>query len=76
MGGLSRDQVRRTIRQHIHEVRCCHEAEEALHPDLEVRVSVRLSISAAGAVQTADVDGQANALTEVGACIAQTPSSS
>lgn len=70
-GGLSSEEIRRTVRRHINEVRSCYEDESARNPQLEGRVSIRLMISAEGTVQTSEVASGANALTEVGTCIAQ-----
>ncbi len=69
VGGLSRDEVRRTIRRHINEVRFCYEQGLQRRPDLEGRVAVSFVIAPSGAVQSSNVmqstvnDGQ------VGSCV-------
>jgi len=70
-GGLSREQVRRTIRQHINEVRFCYEQELISRPDLEGRVSVRFMVNADGAVGMSAVADSSGATGQVGSCVSQ-----
>jgi TonB family protein len=51
-GSLSKEVIRRVIRQHINEVRFCYESALSAKPDLAGRVSVQFVISPTGAVQT------------------------
>jgi hypothetical protein len=60
VGGLSREQVRRTIRQHINEVRFCYEQALVRRPDLEGRVAVSFIISPSGSVQSASSTSTVN----------------
>ena len=50
-GGLSQEQVRRTIRRHVNEVRFCYEQGLQQNPSIEGRVSVRFIIANNGTVQ-------------------------
>ncbi len=59
-GGLTQEQVRRTVRQHINEVRFCYEQALVRRPDLEGRVSAVFMISQSGAVQSAAVSSSVN----------------
>lgn len=70
-GGLSREQVRRTIRQHINEVRFCYEQSLMSRPDLEGRVSVRFMVNADGAVGMSMVADSSGPTAEVGSCVSQ-----
>ena len=70
-GGLSREQVRRTIRQHINEVRFCYEQSLMSRPDLEGRVSVRFMVNADGAVGMSTVADSSGPTAEVGSCVSQ-----
>ena len=70
-GGLSREQVRRTIRQHINEVRFCYEQSLMSRPDLEGRVSVRFMVNAEGAVAMSTVADSSGPTAEVGSCVSQ-----
>lgn len=67
-GGLTQEQVRRTVRQHINEVRFCYEQALVRRPDLEGRVSVQFIISQTGAVQSAGVSSTVNDA-RVGGCV-------
>lgn len=60
VGGLSREQIRRTIRQHINEVRFCYEQGLQRRPDLEGRVAVSFVISPSGSVQSASSTSTVN----------------
>ncbi len=51
-GSLSKEVIRRVIRQHINEIRFCYEQALSNKPDLAGRVSVQFVISPTGAVQT------------------------
>lgn len=51
-GSLSKEVIRRVIRQHINEVRFCYEQALSANPDLGGRVGVQFVISPTGAVQT------------------------
>jgi TonB family protein len=50
-GSLSKEVIRRVIRQHINEIRFCYEQVLATKPDLGGRVGVQFIISPTGAVQ-------------------------
>lgn len=52
-GSLSREAIRRVVRQHLPEVKACYEQGLVGQPDLEGRVAVRFIISPSGAVQSA-----------------------
>ena len=52
-GGLSREQIRRTVQLHIPEVRHCYEQALITRPDLEGRVSEHFTIMPDGRVQGA-----------------------
>ncbi len=54
-GGLSRESVRRVIRQHVNEVRFCYEQGLLDRPDLAGRVTVSFLVAPAGTVQTSAV---------------------
>jgi TonB family protein len=51
-GSLSKEVIRRVIRQHINEIRFCYEQVLSSKPDLGGRVSVQFVISPTGAVST------------------------
>ena len=70
-GGLSREQVRRTIRQHINEVRFCYEQGLMSRPDLEGRVSVRFMVNADGVVGMSSVADSSGPTAQVGSCVSQ-----
>jgi len=69
MGSLSREQVRRTIRRHINEVRFCYEQQLQGRPDLEGRVTVAFTISPSGVVQSANVASDSTGNGQVSSCI-------
>jgi hypothetical protein len=50
-GSLSKEVIRRVIRQHINEIRFCYEQVLATKPDLGGRVGIQFIISPTGAVQ-------------------------
>jgi TonB family protein len=53
--GLSKDEVGAVIHRHADEIRYCHENAMLYHPNLEGKLVVQFSISAAGVVQQAAV---------------------
>lgn len=55
VGSLSKEVIRRTIRQHIKEVRFCYEQTLISKPDVQGRIAVRFIIGPTGAVQRAVV---------------------
>lgn len=69
MGSLSREQVRRTIRRHINEVRFCYEQQLQARPDLEGRVTVAFTISPDGVVQSSNVASDSTGNGQVSSCI-------
>jgi outer membrane biosynthesis protein TonB len=54
-GSLSKEVIRRVIRQHLNEVRFCYEQQLAVKPDLNGRVAIQFIISPTGAVQMSKV---------------------
>ncbi len=52
-GGLSKEVIRRIVRQHLNEVKFCYEQQLNARPDLEGRVKVMFVISPTGSVQSA-----------------------
>lgn len=70
-GGLSREQVQRTVRRHINEVRFCYTQELQSRPDLEGRVAVQFMVRADGTVQTSAVAQQTGNIGDVGSCVSQ-----
>ncbi|MCB9596520.1 MAG: energy transducer TonB [Sandaracinaceae bacterium] len=69
MGALSRDQVRRTVRQHINEVRFCYEQGLVSRPDLEGRVAVSFIVTPAGVVQSSTVASDSTGNDQVAGCV-------
>jgi hypothetical protein len=70
-GGLSREDIRRTVRRHINEVRFCYEQELMSRPDLEGRVAVQFFVSPDGSVMSSSVVDQSGAVGDVGSCVSQ-----
>jgi TonB family protein len=70
VGGLSREQVRRTVRTHINEVRFCYEQALQRRPDAEGRVAVTFMISPSGAVSSASASSTVSDA-QVGTCVEQ-----
>lgn len=66
-GGLTREVIRRTIRQHMNEVRFCYESELRSNPSLEGRVSLQFMVDASGRVATSSATGAG--LTSVASCV-------
>ena len=71
LGALSREQVRRTVRRHINEVRFCYEQQLQTRPDLEGRVAIRFIISPTGAVQSTGVASNTVGSSQVASCVQQ-----
>lgn len=69
-GGLAREEVRRTVRRHLNEVRSCYEAELQQRPALHGRVTLRFMINVEGVTQTPHAESETPALASVGECIA------
>lgn len=70
-GGLSREQVQRTVRRHINEVRFCYSQALQRRPDLEGRVAVHFLVRSDGVVQAASIASQSGELGDVGTCVAE-----
>ena len=70
-GSLSKEAIRRVIRQHLNEVRFCYEQGLSSQPDLEGRVTVAFLISPAGTVQCSSVPSSTLGAPKVDACIAK-----
>ncbi|MBX7191135.1 MAG: AgmX/PglI C-terminal domain-containing protein [Sandaracinaceae bacterium] len=70
-GGLSREQVQRTVRQHINEVRFCYSQELQSRPDLEGRVAVRFMVNAEGRVMSSLVAQESGQIGDVGQCVSE-----
>ena len=68
-GSLSRDAIRRVVRQHTGEVRACYERELARHPDLQGRVRVNFISGPTGHVQSAAVSSSTLGSEPVESCI-------
>jgi TonB family protein len=68
-GGLSREDIRRTVRRHINEVRYCYEQALMSQPDLEGRVAVQFFVSPDGTVQSSAVSQSSGAVGGVGQCV-------
>ncbi len=66
-GGLSRETIRRTIRQHMNEVRFCYESELRSNPSLEGRVSLQFMVDASGRVATSSATGAG--MSSVASCV-------
>jgi hypothetical protein len=69
-GSLSKELIRRTIHQHINEVRACYEQALIGRPDLEGRASIKFIIGPSGAVQATALESTDLPDTKVGHCIA------
>ncbi len=54
-GSSAEEVVRRIVRRHISEIRCCYERALEQTPDLEGRITVAFIISPTGVVQSASV---------------------
>jgi TonB family protein len=70
VGSLSKEAIRRVIRQHLNEIRFCYEQKLALKPDLEGRVAVKFIIAPDGSVKGSKVDGSTINDAEVSSCVA------
>jgi TonB family protein len=70
-GGLSREDIRRTVRRHLNEVRFCYEQQLMSRPDLEGRVAVQFLVNADGSVLTSSVVDQSGPVGDVGSCVSQ-----
>jgi hypothetical protein len=70
-GSLTKDQIRRVVRNHLGDVKFCYERELAARPDLAGRVSVQFVINGVGAVQTAVAKESTLGSIALDACIAQ-----
>lgn len=68
-GALSREDVRRTVRRHVNEVRFCYEQALTRRPDAEGRVAVSFVIAPSGAVQSASASSTLSDA-QVGSCVA------
>jgi len=70
-GSLSKEVIRRVIRQHLNEVRFCYEQQLAVKPDLQGRVAIQFIISPTGTVQMAKVASSTMGNAQVENCIAK-----
>jgi TonB family protein len=70
-GGLSREDIRRTVRRHLNEVRFCYEQQLMSRPDLEGRVAVQFLVNADGSVLTSSVVDRSGPVGDVGSCVSQ-----
>ena len=70
-GSLSKEVIRRVIRQHINEIRFCYEQVLATKPDLSGRVSIQFVISATGAVTGSKVADSTLGSSSTEQCIAK-----
>ncbi len=70
IGCLSKESIRRVIRQHINEVKHCYDKGLMSKPDLEGRISVKFTITANGSVGNAKVTESSLGDTKVGQCVA------
>jgi TonB family protein len=69
-GSLSREAIRRVIRQHLNEVRFCYEEDLIERPDLAGRVTVSFLVSGTGSVQSASIASSTMASPRVEGCVA------
>lgn len=70
-GSLSKEVIRRVIRQHLNEIRFCYEQQLALKPDLGGRVAIQFIISPTGSVQMSKVASSTLGNKQVEGCIAK-----
>jgi len=70
-GGLSREDVQRTVRRHINEVRFCYSQELQSRPDLEGRVAVQFMVTPEGRVSMSSVAQSSGSVGNVGQCVSQ-----
>ena len=56
IGTLDKDLIRRTIRQHINEVKFCYEQQLTKKPDLDGRLLVKFVIGGTGLVLSSQVE--------------------
>ena len=71
IGGLAREQVRRTIQRHLGEVRSCYERELQARPDLRGRLVVQFLITPDGLPQNPTVTSGDIQNANVSACVEQ-----
>jgi TonB family protein len=69
-GSLSREAIRRVVRQHLNEVRFCYEQGLIERPDLGGRVTVSFVVSGTGSVQSASIASSTITSPRVEGCIA------
>jgi hypothetical protein len=69
--GLTREDVRRTVRNHISEVRFCYEQQLQGRPDLEGRVAVQFVVQPTGTVSVATVATATPGTDRVASCVSQ-----
>jgi TonB family protein len=70
-GALSKEVIRRIIKQHLNEVRFCYEQALATQPDIEGKMAVKFTISPTGAVETANVSTSTLGAPAVDSCVSQ-----
>jgi len=70
-GSLSKEVIRRIIRQHLNEIRYCYAQQLVVKPDLQGRVVIQFLISSQGTVQMASVVDSTLDNTQVENCVAK-----
>jgi hypothetical protein len=70
-GGLTKDIVRRIIRQHLNEVKYCYELQLPRHPELAGRITVQFTIAAEGNVTASLMQTSSLNNVAVESCIVQ-----
>jgi hypothetical protein len=68
-GDLPKEVIRRIVQQHRGRIRHCYEAALRTQPELAGRVTVKFTISAAGAVDSAEAQANTTGDESLGACI-------
>jgi TonB family protein len=71
IGCLSKEAIRRVIRQHINEVKHCYEKGLMDQPDLEGQVTVKFSINMDGTVGASKIQSSTIGDDQVGQCVAK-----
>jgi TonB family protein len=70
-GSLSKEVIRRIIKQHLNEVRYCYEKSLVAQPGLGGKMAVKFTISPTGAVEAANVSTSTMGAPDVESCVAQ-----
>ncbi len=69
LGALDRSTIQTVIRRHLPAVKACYQRELQQSPSLQGKVTIKMVISSAGAVSTAEVEASTLGNTTVGACL-------